>query len=160
MFLFLAVKWTKTLVRLGSLVIFSLSTVQISLRVKDGPVRYAGRVEIYHSGIWGSLCDDDLDLNVGHVICRELGYPEAIAVPCCNAFGQGDGPFLLSDVKCKGSESSLVDCEHGEWGKTNCAHKWNDDASVVCKPSNLSVCKYNKPYYDNNNNNNNNNTFI
>lgn len=118
---------------------FSLA-LTVSLRLSGGPGPYAGRVEVYHNATWGSVCDDGFDMNVGHVICRQLGYPEAIAVPCCKAFGAGRGPFWLAGVECRGNESNLADCNHKNWGDNNCDH-YLDDASVVCRALNISVCK-------------------
>ena len=120
-----------------------LSAVNFSLRLEGGPGEYAGRIEVKYNGTWGSVCDDGFDINVGHVICRQLGYPEAIATPCCSAFGAGKGPFWLAGVKCQGNESSLFDCDYGKLGdNNNCDHYLSlDDASVVCRAPNTSICK-------------------
>lgn len=45
-------------------------------------------------------------------------------------FGAGNGIIWLDDVKCKGSETSLLDCEHKAIGQNNCEHK--EDVSVLC----------------------------
>ena len=46
-----------------------------ALRLIDGDVSNEGRVEIYHSGTWGTICDDYWGLEEATVVCRQLGYP-------------------------------------------------------------------------------------
>ena len=47
------------------------------------------------------------------------------------AFGQGTGPVLLSNVRCTGTESSLLSCSHdGIDVAMYCFH--DDDAGVIC----------------------------
>ena len=120
---------------------FHLSALDYSLTLRDGPGSYAGRVEVNNNGTWGSLCDTDLTIDVGHVICRQLGYPRAIATPCCNAFGPGNSPFWLYDVKCKGNESSLAECDF-KTGAPNICDQRYDFASVVCENRSITDSKF------------------
>ena len=46
------------------------------------------------------------------------------------AFGRGTGPVYLNNVRCTGTESSLLSCSHREIGVTYCSH--SRDAGVVC----------------------------
>ncbi|KAL5014142.1 hypothetical protein ScPMuIL_008412 [Solemya velum] len=50
------------------------------VRLVGTPRPYEGRVEIYHNGQWGTMCDDDADINVAKVLCREIGYPRYVTV--------------------------------------------------------------------------------
>ena len=39
----------------------------------------AGRVEIFYNGQWGTICDDHWTQREADIICRELGFPGAMA---------------------------------------------------------------------------------
>ena len=45
------------------------------IRLLDGPYSWAGRVEIYIAGTWGTIDDDPWTTENARVVCRQLGYP-------------------------------------------------------------------------------------
>jgi len=89
-----------------------------------------GRVEIFHNGQWGTVCDDSWDINDANVVCKQLGFSHATQAFSGASHGEGSGNIWLDDVVCSGSESLLSDCGHNGWGESNCRH--SEDASVQC----------------------------
>jgi deleted-in-malignant-brain-tumors protein 1 len=102
------------------------------VRLVGGKCGNEGRVEVYYknNGTWGTVCDDDWDLNGARVVCRQLGFQNAEAAFDDAEFGEGTGPILLDNFNCAGNESSLFSCSHQGVGINNCDH--DEDAGVRC----------------------------
>ncbi|XP_014908660.1 uncharacterized protein LOC106960198 isoform X3 [Poecilia latipinna] len=95
-----------------------------------GSTSCSGRVEINHSGQWGTVCDNSWDLSDAQVVCRQLSCGLALNATSSAVFGEGTGQIWLEEVNCTGSESSLTDCQHPGFGTHKCKH--NEDAGVIC----------------------------
>ncbi|ELK23876.1 Soluble scavenger receptor cysteine-rich domain-containing protein SSC5D [Myotis davidii] len=100
------------------------------VRLADGPNRCAGRLEVWHAGLWGTVCDDKWDLRDSTVACGELGCGRVRPRVGKTHYGPGTGPIWLDDVGCKGTEASLSDCPAGPWGQHNCGHE--EDVVLTC----------------------------
>ncbi|XP_015418860.1 PREDICTED: neurotrypsin [Myotis davidii] len=93
---------------------------------------HEGRVELYHAGRWGTVCDDQWDDADAEVICRQLGLSGVARAWTRAYFGEGSGPVLLDEVRCTGNELAIEECPKGSWGEHNCGH--GEDAGVSCTP--------------------------
>ncbi|XP_074140966.1 scavenger receptor cysteine-rich domain-containing protein DMBT1-like [Sminthopsis crassicaudata] len=109
------------------------SSPTAGIRLADGQDRCQGRVEVYHNGIWGTVCDDNWNIKDAHVVCKQMGCGMAVASLPGARFGPGSGSIILDDVDCTGEESSLDECPHNYWFSHNCGH--HEDASVICSNS-------------------------
>ena len=69
-----------------------------------------GRVEILHDGSWGTICDDNFDLNDAHVVCRQLKLGTAVEARTRAKYGQGTGKIWIDDLQCIGVEKNVKDC--------------------------------------------------
>ena len=100
------------------------------VRLVGGSGPHEGRVEVFHNGAWGTVCDSGWDLQDAAVVCRQLGYGKARIALGFAAFGEGRGPIWYDNVRCSGHEASLAQCAHNGLGVHNRRH--SDDAGVIC----------------------------
>ena len=114
------------------------------MRLSDGSKASEGRVEVFHNGSWGTVCNHKWDLRDATVVCHSLGYQSAISSSV--SFGEGTGPILLDDVDCVGDEAALTDCRHNGLSVHDCDH--TKDAGVKCsgQQKHLNDVKMNNSY--------------
>eukprot|EP00057_Strongylocentrotus_purpuratus_P005073 XP_003730148.1 PREDICTED: lysyl oxidase homolog 3 [Strongylocentrotus purpuratus] len=115
--------------------LFSISSAQRQHEVRfmekgSSHYPYAGRVDVYIDGAWGTICASDWDMNDAEVVCREigLGYPYGITV--VGGPPAGAGAKCLSRVKCYGHEDLLSECEVYPVTRTSSTN----DKGIVCYP--------------------------
>ncbi|XP_049331129.1 deleted in malignant brain tumors 1 protein-like isoform X2 [Astyanax mexicanus] len=108
------------------------NTVHSSIRLVGSGGDCAGRLEVFHSGSWGTVSDELWDIEDAQVVCRQLqcGVALSAPVPVPARFGSGTGPIWLNEVECEGNEASLWNCRYQQCGEDECGHK--DDVGVVC----------------------------
>jgi deleted-in-malignant-brain-tumors protein 1 len=97
----------------------------------NGASAREGRVEIFYSDRWGSVCQNNFDILDARVVCRQLGYStDNVQVYRNAAFGEWGGKIWLDEVECQGSEVRLEYCPY--YGMAhNCHH--NEEVGVACR---------------------------
>ena len=102
------------------------------VRLVGGSGPHEGRVEVYHYGVWGTVCDDGWDLRDATVVCHQLGYGTAVGAPGHAAFRFRwiYDPIWYANVNCSGREANLAQCDHDGLEVHNCYH--SQDAGVIC----------------------------
>ncbi|XP_030851620.1 deleted in malignant brain tumors 1 protein-like [Strongylocentrotus purpuratus] len=101
------------------------------VRLTNGTTDSKGRVEVFNNGRWGTICDNNWDLRDARVVCKILGFDGALAAPGSATFGAGSGKIFVDDVRCKGSEDTLAECNHRGLGVNNCDHDSDADPFQV-----------------------------
>ncbi|XP_031559044.1 delta-like protein C, partial [Actinia tenebrosa] len=112
----------------------------------------SGRLQVLHDGQWGTVCDDYWSMTNTHVVCRQLGFDDALSY---HISGGGTGPIWLDNVQCSGSESAIHQCIHNGWGNSNCGH--GEDVFVSCYRDDMYPCNSRNPCRNNGTCNNGNN---
>ncbi len=59
------------------------------VRLVGGLVPQEGRVEVFHEGRWGTICDNHWSVDDANVVCRELGYARAYSFPGYSTYNNG-----------------------------------------------------------------------
>ena len=96
-----------------------------------GNTTLEGRVEVFHLGHWGTVCDYNWDFVDAIVVCRQLGNLQAVEAPGYAAFGAGSGPSWYYRVHCTGTERNLTECSKYNYNfGSACSH--SRDAGAVC----------------------------
>ncbi|XP_060602750.1 deleted in malignant brain tumors 1 protein-like [Ruditapes philippinarum] len=111
-------------------------------RVKliGGYFPWEGTVQVYHDGVWGTVCHRNFDANEAYVICNMLGYGRVGSVVRSAHFGQGSGPIWLDLLGCGSLETNIDQCSkyQNRWGAHNtCSHAL--DAGVICDTISMEV---------------------
>ena len=94
-------------------------------------------MEVFYKGQWAKICKNEWDFNDAKVICRQLGFEEALAEFIGSDVRDEGIPYAMSDVSCTGEESELASCDRID-GKLNIPSQCqsNDKGSqVLCQPS-------------------------
>ena len=92
------------------------------------------------NGHWGTVCHSLWDATDAQTVCNILGLGDGrLAIPTTTNFfpiPRPEGPVLVSNVNCSGTETTFLSCLSTDPGDHICSHAL--DAGVFC--SGMCVC--------------------
>ena len=107
------------------------------MRLVDGSSNNEGRVEVYYSGRWGTVCNEGWDDKYASLVCTQLGFGSSGKLA---NFNSGTGNVFLENVLCSVNDTVLASCGHYGVGITvTCDHSTKD---VGIKCYGMFVCTY------------------
>ena len=65
------------------------------VRLNGSSLSSAGTINVLYYGIWGGIRGYNVDIRVGHVVCRQLGYSRAERIFSFASFGGVIGPLWI-----------------------------------------------------------------
>jgi len=93
-----------------------------------------GRLEVFHAGEWGTVCNDDWDDNSNNAkaACQQLGFWNGVYFNMYDSdVEEGTGRIWLDEVNCNPASAGLADCAHNDWGDHDCQHF--EDVGLTCE---------------------------
>ena len=131
--------WVRCFIFVCVAVLYGGPLVPVCGAQEDGDLRLpggAGRLEVYHTGEWGTVCDDRFTNDTAGVACRQLGYAGGTFYTAAG----GSGPIWLDSVECVGNEARLAECRNDGWGIHDCSHA--EDVGVSCYVSDITAAAF------------------
>ncbi|XP_048254476.1 uncharacterized protein LOC124148932 isoform X5 [Haliotis rufescens] len=86
------------------------------ITMKLTPSYNKGLLQVYHSGRWGTVCDDYFGLVEASVVCKALGYQGGKVIDESSSI-----TMWLDDVQCTMRNTDLKYCKHRQWGSDDCS---------------------------------------
>ncbi|XP_021378643.1 deleted in malignant brain tumors 1 protein-like [Mizuhopecten yessoensis] len=119
----------------------ALSCPYTNIRLTGGVGPWEGRLEVFHSGSWGTVCGQGFEQPEADVVCKMLGYDssDAAAEILPNSYFRGlpSRNILLDQLGCFGSEGDITFCRTQDWGVTNCSH--TQEVGVRCQTKDVRL---------------------
>ncbi len=88
-------------------------------------------MEVFYRGKWGRVCRNKWDIKDVQVICRQLGFKDALAEFTGSDVADSNLPFVMSGVSCTGDEPDLASCARTD-GNVDC--QGDTGAEALCEP--------------------------
>ena len=133
---------------------FICFVADFQVRLNGSNLSSAGTINVLYYGIWGGILSHNVDIRVGHVVCRQLGYSRAERIFRYPWFGRVIGPLWIWSIQCNGNEAEISQCKLETWDKIwkTSWYNWRyrdryyiqhprNAASLLCSKENSSLSK-------------------
>lgn len=140
-------------------------------RLVNGTQRCTGRLEVFHNGFWGKVCDTNWSTKEAAMVCKELSCGNPSKSTDTLDFGERSGQRGYTISTCTGNASSLAHCAFQETSasckavmiscsgkmlfatklrqisKVQCMIFINLPATLTSRFSNNTACKWHEPMF-------------
>ncbi|KAM4899269.1 scavenger receptor cysteine-rich domain-containing protein DMBT1-like [Sylvia borin] len=99
-------------------------------RLVGGDGACAGQLEVQLGRGWLGVCENQVDMKVAEVVCRELGCGEALGIAGSGRFAARSGSLWDWGFQCNGTEPLLSACARRPPHSQGCS----GPAGVICSP--------------------------
>ena len=130
---------------------FTYFFADFKVRLNGSSLSSAGTIHVLYYGVWGGILGYNVDIRVGHVVCRQLGYSRAERIFRYASFGGVIGPLWIWRIQCNGNETEISQCKVETWDKIwkTSSYGWyhrlrqhpRNAASLLCSKAKSSFSK-------------------
>ena len=99
------------------------------IRLSGGKSGSMGRVEVFQDGDWAAVCGTRWDIKDAAVVCRELGYGDAIRAYAVYFSFSSRSRTVVNPAHCTGNEDVFSKCPKG----TSLIGSWTVVTLLQCK---------------------------
>ncbi|XP_071965014.1 uncharacterized protein [Antedon mediterranea] len=92
------------------------------VRLQGGSNIFEGRIEIYDTTEWKTVCLDNFNIVDADVVCQQLFKQSAISVVDGSQFGAGTSDDSLTGVACSDTDTTLLDCSNSGYSNACSNH--------------------------------------
>lgn len=123
--------------------------IQSRIRLTNilGSPKFSGRLEVFHYGVWGSVCNNYWGFKSYYnakIACTQLYLGPPVEYQPVSRVPKSvqDIPISkiwLDEIICHGKEAHIWDCYHSSWGSVDdCTHL--DDVYLRCQSPGVAMC--------------------
>ncbi|XP_077680317.1 antigen WC1.1-like [Eretmochelys imbricata] len=91
----------------------------------------AGRLEVFYTGTWGSVCSNQMSGVTPAIVCKQLNCGDGGQIASDFEYGPGSGPTWLDHVACSEQHSSLWQCPSEPWNPRSCDNR-AEETHISC----------------------------